>query len=99
MSEAIILEFTGVSADQYNAVNQILGLDPATGEGDWPAGLLSHTGATGDEGNIVVFEVWDSRESHGAFMASRLGPALGQAGLPEPKRVEWLSLLGDYHTH
>ena len=30
-------------------------------------------------------------------MASRLGPALGQVGVPEPTRVEWLSLLV-HHT-
>lgn len=99
MSEAIILEFKGVSADQYNEVNTVLGLDPATGGGDWPAGLLSHTGAAGDGGGLVVFEVWDSQESQGAFMASRLGPALGKVGVPEPIRVEWMSLLGNYHTH
>lgn len=99
MSDALILEFKGASADQYNAVNQTLGIDPATGQGDWPTGLLSHTGAMGEGGKIVVFEVWDSQESQGAFMASRLGPALGQAGLPEPARVEWLSTLGNYHTH
>jgi hypothetical protein len=27
-------------------------------------------------------------------MASTLGPALGQAGVAQPKRMEWLSLLG-----
>jgi hypothetical protein len=47
MSDALFYEFTGVSADDYKAVNAILGLDPATGGGDWPAGLLSHTGAAG----------------------------------------------------
>ena len=93
MSDALILEFKGATADQYNAVNTILDIDSATGEGDWPAGLLSHTGAAGDGGDLVVFEVWDSQESQGAFMASRLGPALGQAGVPEPTRVEWLSIL------
>jgi hypothetical protein len=62
-------------------------------------GPLSHTGAAGDGGDLVVFEVWDSQESQGAFMASRLGPALGQAGLPEPARVERMSVLGGYHTH
>lgn len=64
-----------------------------------PAGLLSHTGAAGEGGGLVVFEVWDSQESQGALMASRLGPALGQAGLPEPARVEWLSVLGGHHVH
>src|SRR5664279_3240381 len=43
-----------------------------------------------------VFEVWDSRESRGAFMASRLGPALAQAQLSEPKRLEWLTVKGHY---
>lgn len=96
MSDALILEFKGTTADQYNAVNAILGIDPVTGRGDWPPGLLSHTGAAG-EGDLVVFEVWESKESQGAFMASRLGPALAQAGIPEPTRVEWLSVVG-VHT-
>lgn len=98
MSHALILEFTGATAADYQAVNAILGIDPETGDGDWPPGLLSHTGAAGDGGSILVFEVWDSPESQGIFMASRLGPALGKVGLPEPTRVEWLSVLGDHHT-
>jgi hypothetical protein len=97
MSDALFYEFTGVSADDYKAVNAILGLDPATGGGDWPAGLLSHTGAAGTGGGFILFEVWDSPESQGAWMASRLGPALGQAGVAEPTRVEWLSVVGHYN--
>jgi hypothetical protein len=98
MSEALFFEFTGVSADDYQAVNAILGLDPVTGSGDWPAGLLSHTGAAGTGGSLMVFELWDSQESQGAFMASRLGPALAQAQLPEPTRLEWLSVLGHHSS-
>lgn len=96
MSDALILEFTGGTADQYNAVNTILGIDPETGEGDWPAGLLSHTGATNAAGDLMVFEVWDSQASQEAFMSSRLGPALGQAGVPQPTRMEWLSILAHH---
>ena len=94
MSDALFYEFAGVSVDDYHRVNAILGLDPATGGGDWPAGLLSHTGAAGPTGEFVVFEVWDSRESQEAWMASRLGPALGQAAVAAPVRVEWLSVVG-----
>lgn len=97
MSDALILEFTG-TADDYRAVNAILGIDPDSGEGDWPAGLLIHTGTAGARGNVVVFEVWDSQASQGAFMSSRLGPALDKVGLPEPTRVEWLSVLGEHHA-
>jgi hypothetical protein len=96
MSEAIILEFSGVSRDQYDAVNTILGIDPETGEGDWPDGLVSHVGAEGADGSAVVFEVWESQAAQGAFMESRLGAALAQVGLPEPRRVEWFSVLGTF---
>ena len=86
MSEALILEFQGVTVDQYQAVNKLLGLDAATGEGNSPPGLLSHTGATAADGNLMVFELWDSQAAQGAFMGGALGAALGQAGLPAPTR-------------
>ena len=93
MSDVLIFEFSGVTADQYNAVNVNLGIDPETGAGDWPDGLHSHTGAIGANGNLVVFEVWESKEAHEEFMNSRLGPAIGKAGVPEPVRMDWLTLL------
>ena len=49
MSDALLYEFRGVTVDDYLAVNAKLGLDPDTGSGDWPAGLLSHTGAAGSD--------------------------------------------------
>ena len=95
MSDALVLEFSGVSAAQYRKVNAILGIDPVTGEGDWPGGLTSHTGAASASG-LLVFEVWESQEAQAAFMSSRLGPALGQVGVPEPARAEWLSVEGHH---
>jgi hypothetical protein len=96
VAEALILEFSGVGEDEYTAVNKVLGIDQTTGEGDWPAGMLSHTGAVG-AGGLLVFEVWDSQASQEAFMTTRLGPALGQTGMPAPSRLEWLSVTG-HHT-
>ena len=92
MAELIIIE---VDCDPalYSKVNEILGLDPNTGAGDWPKGLLTHIGSGGD-GTVVVVEVWESRADQESWMASTLGPALGQAGVAQPKRMEWLSLLG-----
>ncbi len=29
----------------------------------------------------------------------RLGPALHDAGVPEPSRMEWFDVIGQYHTH
>jgi hypothetical protein len=95
MSDALVLEFTGVSAAQYREVNAILGLDPETGAGDWPDGLTCNTGAASESG-LVVFEVWESQDAQAAFMSSRLGPALSQAAVPEPARAEWLSVVGHH---
>jgi hypothetical protein len=95
MSEALILEFSGVDAAKYREVNAHLGINPDTGEGDWPDGLVTHTGSTGANG-LLVFEVWESQAAQGAFMESRLGPALGEAGMAEPTRAEWLLVEGLY---
>jgi hypothetical protein len=96
MSNVLILEFPGVTAEQYHAVNKVLGVDPATGEGDWPKPLEGHTAALGDAG-LVVVEVWESQDAQGEFMA-RLGPALAEVGLPQPTRMEWLSLVGRHNA-
>jgi hypothetical protein len=97
MSEAIILEFSGVTPDQYSAVNAILGINMETGEGDWPAGMISHVGCEGADGSALVFELWESQAAQHDFMAGRLGAALAQVGLPEPRRVEWFSVLGTFN--
>jgi hypothetical protein len=95
MSEVLVLEFAGVTADQYLAVNKVLGIDSSTGMGDWPEGLHNHIAAAGDAGLLVV-EVWESQDAQASFM-TRLGPALGEVGVPQPVRMEWLSLAGRYH--
>ena len=94
MSEVLILEFAGATADQYLAVNKVLGLDAKTGTGDRPGPLQSHTASLGDAG-LGVVELRKSQAAQAEFMA-RLGPALGEVGLPQPSRMEWLALLGHY---
>ncbi|MEA3078550.1 MAG: hypothetical protein QOF60_3458 [Actinomycetota bacterium] len=96
MAETIIIEIDCDPA-LYSKVNGILGLDPSTGGGDWPKGLKTHIGS-GGEGSVVVVEVWDTQAEQEAFLASRLGPALGEAGVAQPKRMEWLSLLGQHNS-
>ena len=94
MAELIVIE---VDCDPtlYPKVNQVLGLDPTTGSGDWPKGLLSHVGGGGD-GTVVVVEAWESRAEQESWMASKLGPALGQVGVPQPRRMEWFEMLGNF---
>jgi hypothetical protein len=99
MPEVIVIE---VACDPalYSKVNEKLGLDPATGSGDWPEGLLSHlgsgSGGGGGDGKVVVVEVWNSRAQHEAWMSSKLVPAMGEAGVPQPSRMEWLTELGNF---
>jgi hypothetical protein len=97
MTQSIILEFKGAGKADYDKVNKILGID-GTGEGDWPAPLLNHTAAVTADGDLVVYEVWESKAAQEAFMA-RLGPALHEVGVPEPVRMEWFEVVGQYHTH
>jgi hypothetical protein len=93
MAEALILEFPG-DPDLYHRVNEILGISPADGSGDWPDGMVSHVGASKDGNSLVVFEVWESQAHQEAFMNDRLGPALAQASAPAPSRVEWFAVEG-----
>jgi hypothetical protein len=96
MADALLLEFEGFGVDTYERVNNELGIDMGTGEGDWPDGLISHTGA-GKDGGWVVFEVWRSKADQERFMAERLGPALAAGGVGSPpSRVEWLALAAHH---
>jgi hypothetical protein len=97
MAEGLILEFEGFGVDTYEQVNGLLGIDMESGEGDWPAGLLAHTGGA-KEGGWVVFEVWASQADQGRFMQDRLGPALAQAGIEgPPARVEWIQVAAHHN--
>lgn len=92
MAVGLILEFEGVGLEEYKAVNAALGIDIATGEGEWPAGLQFHAGGA-KPGGWTVMEVWDSKEAQQRFMDGRLGRALQEGGITErPSRVEWIEL-------
>ena len=97
MPEAVSYEFTGVSDADYAAVSRHLNIDPETETGDWPPGLLSHAAGTADDGAFIVAEVWSSRADQAAFMNSRLGPALGAAGVTVVPDVRWVPLVA-YHV-
>ena len=98
MSELLILEFEGFGAKDYERVNDLLGINAETGAGEWPAGLHTHLAGPTEGGGWIVVEVWESQEDQDEFMKTRLGPALGQAGVTgPPKRAEW-SKTKAHHT-
>ena len=85
MAYAIVLVFEGVGEDKYWAVNEKLGIG-RDGKGNYPPGLLVHTGGPTPTGWMVT-EVWDAKQSQTAFMEGRLGQALRAVGLPPPAHV------------
>jgi hypothetical protein len=94
MGFGIVLEFgKDVTKAQYDAVNEKLGIDMAKGTGPWPKGLRSHAGGTTPDG-FCVFEVWESKAEHEAWMNGTLGAALGAVGVSAPTRVLEVELTG-----
>jgi hypothetical protein len=96
MPDTLILEFTGVGAEEYAAVNRELGIDMETGQGDWPPGLLMHSAGLADDGSFVVTEVWTSQADQAAFMDSRLGKALAAGGITAVPSVRWVPAIAHY---
>jgi hypothetical protein len=98
MAAELILEFEGVTVDKYHAVNAALGIDPASGEGDWPDGLVTHSAGVNDNGHLVVIEVWDTPEHQASFMEGRLRSALVEGGITSPpSSVTWIELVAHQH--
>jgi hypothetical protein len=85
MSYGLVLRFENVGEADYWAVNSKLGID-SKGEGDWPKGMLAHSGGPTSDGWVVI-ENWTSKAAQEAFMASRLGAALAAAGVPAPVQL------------
>lgn len=97
MAEGLILEFQGVGKAEYDKVNSALGIDSTKSDADWPDGIQFHAAGSTDDGGFVVMEVWESREKNEQFMSTRLGAALGQAGVPQPTRATWFTLIANTH--
>lgn len=95
MADVLVLEFSDEGAlDLYNKVNSHLGV--ADGSADWPDGLLSHVAGL-DGSDLIVMEVWESKDAQEQFMNTRLGPAFQASNVPPPRRVAWFSEVNSYH--
>jgi hypothetical protein len=97
MAEAIVIEFSSPDAGTiYNRVNKILKWDGVPGPAVKPEGLLSSI--AGEAGNkLIVVETWKSRADQEKFMQKQLGPALAEAKIAPPTRVEWFHAVIDFH--
>jgi hypothetical protein len=97
MAELLILDFEGLDEADYVKVNSELGLDPGTGAGDWPAGLITHVAGVSDAGHGYVIEVWESQQAQADFMTSRLGAAMAEGGVSAVPQVTWARVMGHHN--
>lgn len=77
MSIVVRYHPVGMTAEKYDSTNEKLN----EGDIEWPAdGLDYHVCFGPDSDNLVVSEIWDSREQWEAFY-DKLLPALEEAGI------------------
>ncbi len=80
MAVMMILDWHGVSIEDYERVNEEIGI---RGDDDAPEGLISHVAAVDDQGEMLIADVWESDEALANFVETKLGPALQKLSLPE----------------
>ena len=89
MAVAALLEFPGVTREQYESViaDLDLGGKPAPGNSFHAAGPMA--------GGWWALDVWDSPERMGEYFSQELGAVLQRHGLPnvQPRLLEVSNLL------
>ena len=86
MAVLMIMELPGTTTDDYEAVNEAMGIH----EGNLPDGLVHHAvGPTEDGDGILIVDVWESEAQLDRFFQDQIGPAMQQAGVesPAPPRI------------
>jgi heme-degrading monooxygenase HmoA len=78
MAIVMRMEVPGVTIEQYEQVNEALGIQD---DDTAPDGLVFHAAGATEEGFLLV-DVWESEEKLGAFF-EKVGPAFAAAGIPE----------------
>ena len=80
MAVLMILDWEGVTTDEYERVNEAMGIHT---DDNAPDGLISHTAAVTDDGRLIIADVWESEEKLGRFVETQLVPALQKVGVAE----------------
>lgn len=78
MAVVMFFEVPGATTGEYDKINELMGV---TRPEDEPEALISHVCAVTD-GGLFICDVWRSKEELNEFLASKLGPAAAETGLP-----------------
>lgn len=83
MATLALVYIKGLKKDMYEKLRK---------EVDWehkqPGGLLFHSAAFDDDGDIHVADLWESPRHMDEFFQARLIPVMEKAGFPTPEGVE-----------
>src|SRR5262249_9799688 len=77
MAIMMILELDDATTDDYEAVNEAIGID----QDNLPDGLISHAAGQTDEGGLLIVDVWESEEALDRFLKEHAGPAMEKVGV------------------
>lgn len=79
MAVGLRIKFTGGTQEQYEAVNEQMGV-----EENRPDGLIFHAAGPIDDGWGVI-DFWESRGQFDDFLANRIAPAIQELGDRAPQ--------------
>jgi len=90
MGTVMLMEWPGLTQEQYDRVMTNLGLDKNP-----PTGAIFHVaGFTG--GSLRVLDVWDSQQAFERFQNERLTPAVQKAGITSQPKVQFFPVHNLY---
>ena len=78
----MIMEWDGVTPEQYDQVKQLVNW-----ESDVPSGAMIHGTAFSEQGARIT-DIWESAEAFETFVNTRLMPGVQQVGIQGEPRVE-----------
>ncbi len=89
MAAAVQLDFQGATLEQYDQINESIGLlpgGPAAGSQE-----LFHWVMRGEDGFRVV-DVWESREAFKEFEQDMLRPIFREVGILHPPEIQFFEV-------
>jgi hypothetical protein len=88
MAVAVQLDFRGVTLEQYDQINERLGLLP--GGPASPHEFFHWVMKTRD--GFRVLDVWDSQEAFEKFAEEKLTPTYDEVGVPYPPEIQFFEV-------
>ena len=88
MAVAVQLDFRSVTLEQYDQINEIIGLLPG---GPASPQELFHWVTKTDQG-VRVVDVWESREAFEQFLETRIRPVAQEVGVSEPPEIQFFEV-------